>query len=186
MSNKGMSFLILMFAVSQIMYGAVTLTETAESTPENSNIIVADRSKNDLVSEVKEENVRMSAEEKELLARVVFTEARGESFEVKKKVASVVLNRKESLHFPDSVKGVVYQKDQFLVDEEIPLDTPIDVAYPYPTDEESRRAVQEVSRSGSVLPREVLVFYASYCEDEWLNSRPTYERVDDTVFAYLR
>jgi len=48
-----------------------------------------------------------------LLARVVHGEARGESYTGKVAVAAVVLNRVESAKFPNSIAGVVYQKNAF-------------------------------------------------------------------------
>ncbi len=51
--------------------------------------------------------------EMDLLSRLVHAEAKGESYEGKKAVASVVLNRVEHRSFPDSVKGVIYQRNAF-------------------------------------------------------------------------
>ncbi len=44
------------------------------------------------------------------LARIVQAESEGEPFEGKLAVANVVLNRKESTDFPNSVKGVIFDK----------------------------------------------------------------------------
>lgn len=49
----------------------------------------------------------------ELLAKTVLYEARGESVEGQRLVAEVVINRVNDDKFPDTVKGVVYQKHQF-------------------------------------------------------------------------
>lgn len=51
--------------------------------------------------------------ERYLLARLVEAEARGESFEGKVAVASVVLNRKNDKAFPDTISGVIYERGQF-------------------------------------------------------------------------
>lgn len=51
--------------------------------------------------------------ERYLLARLVEAEARGESFEGKVAVASVVLNRKNDKAFPDNISGVIYERGQF-------------------------------------------------------------------------
>ncbi|MDQ0229492.1 cell wall hydrolase [Metabacillus malikii] len=50
--------------------------------------------------------------EKDLLARLVHAEAKGEPYAGKVAVATVVLNRVDSKLFPNNVKDVIYQKDQ--------------------------------------------------------------------------
>ena len=50
-----------------------------------------------------------------LLAHLVYAEARGESYRGQLAVASVVLNRVKSSSFPNSVAGVIYQKGAFSV-----------------------------------------------------------------------
>lgn len=49
----------------------------------------------------------------ELLAALIWCEARGESYEGQVAVGAVVLNRVDSGSFPNSISGVVYQKGQF-------------------------------------------------------------------------
>ncbi len=48
-----------------------------------------------------------------LLARVVYAEAEGEPYLGKVAVAAVVLNRVDSVLFPDTIAGVVYEPWQF-------------------------------------------------------------------------
>jgi len=48
-----------------------------------------------------------------LLARLVYAEARGESYKGKVAVAAVVLNRVRSASFPNTISGVIYQKNAF-------------------------------------------------------------------------
>jgi spore germination cell wall hydrolase CwlJ-like protein len=47
------------------------------------------------------------------LSEVVYHEARGESYRGRLAVAQTVLNRVKSVHFPNTVCGVVFQKSQF-------------------------------------------------------------------------
>ena len=65
--------------------------------------------------EVSEDMQTYSESEKEMIAYVVWAEARGECFEGKAAVAQVVINRFESGKFGDSIKRVVYAKHQFAV-----------------------------------------------------------------------
>lgn len=57
--------------------------------------------------------VDIMSEDLELLARIIYAEARGECFEGQVAVGAVVLNRVESPHFPGTVKEVIYQAGQF-------------------------------------------------------------------------
>jgi len=50
-----------------------------------------------------------------LLARLVHSEARGESYKGKVAVAAVVLNRVKSSKFPNTIAAVIYQKGAFSV-----------------------------------------------------------------------
>lgn len=55
----------------------------------------------------------ITAEERELLARVVYAESNTEPIEGQIAVAQVVLNRVRSESFPDTVSEVIYQERQF-------------------------------------------------------------------------
>ena len=55
----------------------------------------------------------LSKEERELLASLVWAEARGECAEGQQAVAEVVLNRLISERFPDNVRDVIYAEGQF-------------------------------------------------------------------------
>lgn len=55
----------------------------------------------------------VSAEELELLANIIYCEAKGEPYIGKVAVANVVLNRVKSSKYPDTIKDVIYAKGQF-------------------------------------------------------------------------
>ena len=57
--------------------------------------------------------VELTWEEIQLIAKVVWVEAQGESNEGQQAVAEVILNRLVSDDFPDTVRGVVYAENQF-------------------------------------------------------------------------
>lgn len=65
--------------------------------------------------EEKKETKKNSYTKKELrlMAAIIFCEAGNESYKGKMAVASVIMNRVESKKFPNTVKGVIYQKGQF-------------------------------------------------------------------------
>lgn len=72
----------------------------------------------------------VSMSELNLLARCVYSEARGEPYAGQVAVAAVVLNRVRSSKFPNTISGVVYQKGAFtaVADGQINL-TPNETAY---------------------------------------------------------
>lgn len=57
--------------------------------------------------------VSFSEEDVTMLANLIYCEARGESYDGKLAVASVVINRVLSSKYPDTVAGVIYQRGQF-------------------------------------------------------------------------
>ncbi|WP_164669334.1 cell wall hydrolase [Virgibacillus doumboii] len=52
----------------------------------------------------------VSQEDKELMAKLVHAEAKGEPYAGKVAVATVVLNRVDHKEFPDTIEGVIYEK----------------------------------------------------------------------------
>ena len=75
-----------------------------------------------------------SAAEFELFQRVVFAEAGNQGFYGKQLVADVVLNRLASEQFPDTLEGVLMQKNQFEC-------VATGAIYCYDIDEESKQAI---------------------------------------------
>lgn len=58
-------------------------------------------------------DLALSWEDMQLLAKVIWVEARGECNEGQQAVAEVVLNRLASDQFPDTMKGVIFAENQF-------------------------------------------------------------------------
>ena len=123
--------------------------------------------------------VDYSVEDIELLSRLVYTESRGEPFSCKLKVASVVVNRVfNDEWFPNTIPEVIYQYKQFgkpaiLYDKD---------GWEY---KECLEATLEVLTNGSVLDKDVMVFYAYYVENNWVNTREIYCQDGTTIFAYI-
>lgn len=63
--------------------------------------------------ETAEPRADLTAAELDLLARLIRAEAQGEPYPGKVAVAAVVLNRMESRLFPNTVRGVIYERRQF-------------------------------------------------------------------------
>ena len=58
-------------------------------------------------------DITLTYEERQLLARLIWAEARGECEEGQQAVAEVVLNRMASENFGNTLKGVIYAEGQF-------------------------------------------------------------------------
>lgn len=59
------------------------------------------------------QKTQVSEEDIRLLALVTMAEAEGESEKGKRLVIDTILNRVDSKQFPNSIRGVIYQKNQF-------------------------------------------------------------------------
>ncbi len=61
----------------------------------------------------KGESVSVEASDRDMIAAMVWCEVGAEGMEEKKGVASVIVNRLKSSHYPDTVQAVLYQNRQF-------------------------------------------------------------------------
>jgi N-acetylmuramoyl-L-alanine amidase len=115
----------------------------------------------------------LETKEKDLLARLVEAEAKGEVYAGKVAVAKVVLNRVESEQFPDTVTEVIKQPRQF---------TPVsNGSITKPASKESIKAVEE-----AVITEETkgsLFFYnPKIATSRWLDSKETTTIIGNHVF----
>ena len=121
-------------------------------------------------------------EELDLLARLIYSEGGIESYDTQLKIGSVVMNRVDDPYFPNTIREVIYQKNQFSV-----TFTKLDgvIMIDRPADEEAKKAALEILTYGSVLPPKVQVFYEKSITTGWIASRETYGTFDHTTFAYI-
>lgn len=121
-------------------------------------------------------------EELDLLARLIYSEGGIESYETQLKIGSVVMNRVDDPYFPNTIREVIYQKNQFSV-----TFTRINgvIMIDRPADEEAKKAAYEILNYGSVLPKDVQVFYEKSITTGWVASREPYGTYDHTTFAYI-
>lgn len=96
--------------------------------------------------------ITLTAEEEDLLAKLIFLEAAGESAEGQQAIAEVVLNRMVSDAYPDTLKGVLYAEGQF------PPVARLDQANPNQTQYD---AIKNALSGPNILPLEV-VHYADF------------------------
>ena len=99
-----------------------------------------------------------------LLARVVYGEARGEPYTGQVAVAAVVLNRVKSSKFPNSISGVVYQNGAFdaVADGQINM-TP---------DVTAKKAAQDALNGWDPSYGAIYYFNPSTATNKWIWSRP--------------
>lgn len=99
-----------------------------------------------------------------LLARLVYGEARGEPYTGQVAVAAVVLNRVKSSSFPNTISGVIYQSGAFSVvnDGQINL-TPNQTAY---------NAAQDALNGWDPSYGSLYYFNPSTTTNSWIWSRP--------------
>ncbi|GAE27784.1 putative Cell wall hydrolase [Halalkalibacter wakoensis JCM 9140] len=129
------------------------------------------------VNQSSAQEVHLTDQEFDLLARIVRAEAQTEPFEGKVAVADVVLNRVESSHFPDTVKEVIYEPRQF---------QPVSNGqYKRPADQESIEAVEAALSDMRNISEDSLFFYnPDIATNRWLDTRKTAVVIGQHVFKY--
>ena len=117
----------------------------------------------------------ITAEERELLARVVYAESNTEPIEGQIAVAQVVLNRVRSSEFPNTIAGVIYQKNAFscVSDGQINL-TP---------NAESKRAAQDALGGWDPSGGSLYYYNPNTASDSWIFSRTTVTVIGNHCFA---
>ncbi|QCJ42647.1 spore cortex-lytic protein [Bacillus sp. S3] len=123
--------------------------------------------------------VSISDKEKDLFARLVEAEAKGESYEGKVAVATVVLNRVESPQFPDTVTEVINQ----VVGHAYAFSPVQNGEINKPASEESTQAVEEALNREDTLNDSIFFYNPEIATDNWIRSRETVETIGNHVFA---
>lgn len=129
------------------------------------------------IQEAAEEDLRLqpSDQEKELLARAVYSEARGEHFQGQVAVAAVIINRVEDPDFPDDVAGVIFQPQAFtaVADGQFWLNP----------DQASYRAVEEALKGEDPSFGALYYYNPATATSYWIFGRPTITRIGRHIFA---
>lgn len=121
------------------------------------------------------QTMTVTNQEMELLARAVYSEARGEPYQGQIAVAAVILNRVKHPDFPNSISGVIYEPWAITAvhDGQFWL-TPNATAY-----SATREALAGSDPSGGA------VFYYNpvTATNQWIRSRPIVTSIGNHVFA---
>lgn len=105
-----------------------------------------------------------------ILSHIIYGEAGNQSWDFQVAAGSVVLNRVKSKKFPNTIKGVVFQKGQYA--------STWDGNYNKTPSERSKKVAQYLLKNGSQLPSYVLF------QAEFKQGRGVYKKMGNTYFCY--
>ena len=116
-----------------------------------------------------------SSSDEALLARLIYAEARGETYKGQVAVGAVVLNRVKSPSFPNTIAGVIYQPYAFTCVQDGQINyTPNSTAY-----SAARDAMNGWDPSYGCL----YYYNPRVATSSWIYSRPTVVTIGNHVFA---
>ena len=124
-------------------------------------------------------SVTISNEEKDLFARLVEAEAKGESYEGKVAVATVVLNRVDSPEFPNTVTEVIHE----VVGDAYAFSPVQNGEINEPASDEAIQAVEEALTRQDTLNDSVYFYNPEIATDTWITTREVVKTVGNHVFA---
>lgn len=127
------------------------------------------------LEEDKKEVINLNDEQLYLLSKLVAAEARGETYKGQVAVAAVVLNRVKDSRFPDSIEGVIYQKNAFSVVRNGQIDI-------NPT-EESYNAAKEALYGNDPTNRAIYFWNPDISTCKWIKTLNPHLRIGNHVFA---
>ncbi|MGZ0050266.1 spore cortex-lytic enzyme [Brevibacillus gelatini] len=119
--------------------------------------------------------VSVNRDELQLLARLVYSEARGESFTGQVAVAAVALNRLKSKDFPNTLKGVIFEPYAFTA--------VMDGQYWLSPNKTAYRAAWEAARGWDPTNGALYYFNPSIATSKWIWSRPQVGKIGKHIFA---
>lgn len=121
----------------------------------------------------------ISASDKDLLARLVHAEAKGEPFAGKVAVATVVLNRVAHPDFPKTIKGVIYERSGGHY-----AFTPVqNGTIRHRADREAYRAVEEALAFRGLGSGSLFFYNPQTAKSNWLRSKQVTVTIGNHVFA---
>jgi N-acetylmuramoyl-L-alanine amidase len=135
--------------------------------------------KEPVVEEPEQPAVSISNQEKDLFARLVEAEAKGEPYEGKVAVATVVLNRVDSPEFPDTVTDVIKEK----VGSTYAFSPVQNGEIQKPASPEAQQAVDEALTRQDRLNESVYFYNPEIASDNWIRTRDEVKSIGNHVFA---
>ncbi len=118
-----------------------------------------------------------SANEKQLLARAVNGEARGEPYEGQVAVAAVILNRVRHSSFPNTISGVIYQPGAFTAVADGQINVPIS------EDSTVYKACEDAINGWDPSGGAIYYFNPDTATNSWIWSRPLIVKIGKHRFC---
>ncbi len=180
--NRFSSFICLALMVATFYTAALTITLTAAPGPSTSPATLTGEPQPTAAAAEKIEKqdsaelrYQPTNDEKKLLARAVYSEARGEQYQGQVAVAAVILNRIDDPDFPDDVAGVIFQPLAFtaVADGQFWLEP----------NEQSYRAVEEALQGSDPSTGAIYYYNPATATSWWIFTRQTITRIGRHVFA---
>jgi len=117
----------------------------------------------------------ISREDLTLLARVAFSEARGESYEGQVAVVAVVLNRLKNPNFPKTIKGIIFEPWAFTA--------VIDGQFWMAPDATAYKAAQDAVNGWDPTGGALYYYNPAKTTNKWIWSRPVVKTIGKHIFA---
>ena len=131
------------------------------------------------VSSTAKGTIVYTAADLDLLARLITAEAGGEPYNAKVAVGAVVINRVRDARFPNTISGVIYEKDnnyyQF---------TPVENGWiNKPASQDAKNAAYDALH-GSDPTKGAVYYFDDSSKNAWLWAKPLAIRIDKMIFTY--
>lgn len=122
----------------------------------------------------------ITAADRDLMAQLVYAEARGESYEGKVAVATVLLNRLDHNDYPDTMYNVIHQVTP---SGHYAFSPVLDGAIHNDADEESRQAVNEAITNRGLGQQSIYFYNPVTATSGWVATREQTIVIGNHVFA---
>ena len=159
----------ILAVIALVLAVIIKMAPTVGGTDEHIDLEVVDSSGRFAPKVSRYDEISLTAHETELLARIVWAEARGESLDGQQAVVEVVFNRLLSEDFPDTLEEVIYEPGQFAGTDYLHIADPCDMQY---------KAIGHALNGPNILPLEV-VFFSVEPQNEFL-----WGRIGGHAFCY--
>ncbi len=116
-----------------------------------------------------------AADDLELIARAIYGEARGETYEGMVAVGAVILNRLEHKDFPDSVRSIIFQAGAFTAVEDGQINLEPDA--------QAYKAAREAMDGDDPSMGALYYWNPDEATSKWIWTRPIIKQIGNHVFA---
>lgn len=120
-----------------------------------------------------------SAQDLDLLSRLIMAEAQGEPYEAKVAVGAVVINRVESGSFPKTINEVIYQN----INGYYQFTPVVNGWINKPANADSINAAK-AALNGEDPTNNALFYYDNTTTNSWILSKPVSIRIGNMIYAY--